>query len=79
MPAGAVCFKIDVYCVMVVNIDYFRVEFVFMLHSFLSFAYRSIYMRPALDSGGLSCVGMVVSCLGVALARFRLLCRGIRR
>jgi len=36
---------------------------IFVLLSFLSLASRAIYLRPGLDIGGMSCVGIDVSCL----------------
>ncbi len=61
------------FCVL----GYFRVGLVVLLHSFLSLASRPICRSPARDIGGLSCIGVVVSCLGgcighmvVAMSRY---------
>ena len=38
-------------------------SFVVVLHAFLSFRSRPIFLSPAREIGGLSCVGVGVSCL----------------
>ena len=47
----------------------FGCSFMVMLHSFLSLAYLPTCLRPALDIGGLSCVIVFVSCLGVCIGQ----------
>ena len=51
------------------SVEASRLSLAFLLHSFRSFASVLICLRPTLDIGGLGCVVVVVSILGVCIGQ----------
>jgi len=58
-----------VYRILLVVFGGLWVEFSVLLHSIQSLASLIICLRPALDIGGLGCVMVVVSYLGVCMSQ----------
>jgi hypothetical protein len=49
------------------SVEAYGLSLAILLHSFWSFASLLIYLRPALDIGGLGCVVVVMSALWVCM------------